>query len=82
MNPDPGLVAALRRQLSRLSELEATVSAISAHPPRISTREWAGPAAEAHTRVSVELRRRLRAADEAVRAAVEATREQLVRAGG
>jgi hypothetical protein len=82
MNPDPLLVAALRYQLARLSELEATVAARAAHPPRISTRDWAGPAAEAHTRASVELRRRLRSAEEAVVEAIEVTRGELVRAGG
>ena len=82
MNPDPLLVAALRHQLARLSELEVTVSARAAHPPRISTRDWAGPAAEAQTRASVDLRRRLRAAEEAVMEAIEATRGELVRAGG
>jgi hypothetical protein len=82
VNPDPQLVAALRHQLARLSELEATLSARAAHPPRISSRDWAGPAAEAHTRASAELRRRLRLAEEAVFAAAEATREELARAGG
>jgi hypothetical protein len=82
VNPDPQLIAALRHQLAHLSQLELTVAANAAHPPQISTREWAGPAAAAHTRASVELRRQLRAADEAVTTAVEATREQLARAGG
>jgi hypothetical protein len=82
MNPDPELVAALRHQLARLSELAAAVSAHAAHPPRISSREWAGPAAEAHTRASVDLRRRLRAAEEAIIAAIDATRVELARAGG
>jgi hypothetical protein len=82
VNSDPELAAALRHQLARLSELEAAVSARAAHPPQISTRDWAGPAAEAHTRASVDLRRRLRAAEEAVVAAIEATRGELARAGG
>ena len=82
MNPDPELVAALRHQLARLSELESAVSARAAHPPQISTRDWAGPAAEAHTRASVELRRRLRAAEDAIVAAMDATRSELARSGG
>ena len=82
MNPDPQLVAALRDQLARLAALEATLSTRAAHPPRISTRDWAGPAAEAHTRASVDLRHRLRLADEAMLAAVDATRGELARAGG
>jgi hypothetical protein len=82
VNPDPQLVAALRHQLARLAELEATLSARVAHPPRISTRDWAGPAAEAHTRASVEVRRRLRVAEEAILAAIDATRSELARAGG
>ena len=82
MNPDPEVVAALRHQLARLSELEAAVSARAAHPPLISTRDWAGPAAEAHTRASVELRRRLRAAEDAIVAAMDATRSELARSGG
>jgi len=82
VNPDPQLLAALRHQLARLSELQATLAARAAHPPGISTRDWAGPAAEAHTRASVEIRRRLRLAEEAVVAAIEATRGELARAGG
>ena len=82
MSPDPELVAALRRQLARLCELEATVRVNAAHPPQISKRDWAGPAAEAHTRASVELGRRLWAAEEALIAVVEATRDELARAGG
>ncbi len=82
MVPDPQLVAAVRFQLARLSELEVRMSTHCAHPPLVSTRNWAGPAAEAHTRASVELRQRLRSAHDAVTVAVEATRHELVRAGG
>lgn len=82
MIPDPQMIAALREQVARLERFRALISARCAHPPLISTRGWAGPAAEAQTRASVELRGRLRAAEEAVVVALEATRGELARAGG
>ena len=82
MIPDPQIIAALREQVARLERFRALISARSAHPPLISTRHWSGPAAEAQTHASVELRRRLQVAEEAVVVALEATRGELARAGG
>ncbi len=80
---DPGaLRAALERQQNELAPIARVLAAAAAHPPRFSSAEWRGEAADACLRLHDELRLALLASDNALAAAARDTRSALAEVGG
>jgi hypothetical protein len=80
---DPGaLRAALERQQNELAPIARVLAAAAAHPPRFSSDDWRGEAADACLRLQEELTRALLAGDHAVAAAARDTRNALAELGG
>jgi len=75
---DPGaLRTALENQQNELAPIGRVLAAAAAHPPRFSTHDWRGEAADACARLQDELARALVAGDNAVAAAARDIRSAL-----
>lgn len=79
---DPGaLRAALERQQSELAPIARVLAAAAAHPPRFSSDDWRGKAADACDRLHDELQRALLASDHSAAAAARDIRTALTELG-
>ena len=80
--PDQALLRAhLERQAQALGPIAERLHDAVAHPP-ISPYDWHGPASRSYAARESQLRDRLRAAEEAVSAALHSTRMALGRIDG
>jgi hypothetical protein len=73
MTPDPALRAALERQIAILVPVSGRLHAAHVRPP-IAPRDWGGPASRGFAELEHDLRTRITAADEAVRALLHDSR--------
>jgi hypothetical protein len=78
----PGVRAVLVRQQIELAPIARAVSDAAGFPPRLTAADWRGEAAAASERLEERMRSQLRAADDALQAAVRSTRMALAELGG